>query len=307
MRSNKASKPKPVVIAYVPVLHAGYRTFFERQATAADRLYVLGTPFIKEVDRLRKEIRALDPRAVAKAVAAWSIFTQVETLGRKALADLLAKEPRIAMPDEDVSREFAERYLTGCDVTFSPVFLRWDRDNSQRERKVREDAVITRTAFDRKMMKLARNAAGRTSDWWRQVGAVAVKDGTVLLTASNQHVPSPHSPWAEGDPRNNFTQGDRFELSTVHHAEAAVVAKAARRGVSLGGAELYVTDFPCPPCAKLIAHSGIKRLYFERGYAVLDGQRILKQNGVKIIRVAGVGRPKKDPAAYRPYPKKRKR
>ena len=37
------------------------------------------------------------------------------------------------------------------------------------------------------------------------------------------------------------------------HAEARLIAAAAREGRATAGAVLYVTDFPCPPCAKLIA------------------------------------------------------
>jgi dCMP deaminase len=48
---------------------------------------------------------------------------------------------------------------------------------------------------------------------------------------------------------------------------------------------MYVTVFPCPPCAKAIAHAGIKHLYCGGGYGVLDGEDILKGAGVKIIFV----------------------
>jgi dCMP deaminase len=48
---------------------------------------------------------------------------------------------------------------------------------------------------------------------------------------------------------------------------------------------MYVTDFPCPPCAKLIAGAGIARLYFRTGYAVLDGQDVLEQAGVEVVQV----------------------
>ena len=48
---------------------------------------------------------------------------------------------------------------------------------------------------------------------------------------------------------------------------------------------MYVTTFPCPTCAKLIAYSGIKKLYAGGGYAVLDGELVLKAKGVKIIFV----------------------
>jgi dCMP deaminase len=48
---------------------------------------------------------------------------------------------------------------------------------------------------------------------------------------------------------------------------------------------MYVTDFPCPPCAKLIAVAGVERLYFREGYAVLDGQDVLAAAGVDLVRV----------------------
>jgi dCMP deaminase len=48
---------------------------------------------------------------------------------------------------------------------------------------------------------------------------------------------------------------------------------------------LYVTVFPCPPCAKLIAYSGIKNVYCGGGYGVLDGEDILKSRGVKVFFV----------------------
>jgi len=66
---------------------------------------------------------------------------------------------------------------------------------------------------------------------------------------------------------------------------AMLIAEAAKRGISLEGTNLYVTDFPCPPCAKLIARSGITRLYFSRGYAVLDGESTLKNKGVELVFV----------------------
>jgi dCMP deaminase len=64
-----------------------------------------------------------------------------------------------------------------------------------------------------------------------------------------------------------------------------LIAEAAREGISTKGAVVYVTDFPCPPCAKLIAGAGISRLYFRTGYAVLDGEDVLAEAGVEVVRV----------------------
>jgi dCMP deaminase len=88
-----------------------------------------------------------------------------------------------------------------------------------------------------------------------------------------------------GDPRGNFYKGVHLELSTATHAEAALIARAAREGMVTDGATMYVTDFPCPPCAKLVAGAGVTKLIFREGYAVLDGRDVLEAAGVEIVRV----------------------
>jgi dCMP deaminase len=122
-----------------------------------------------------------------------------------------------------------------------------------------------------------------------------------LATAHNQATPTIHSSWMYGDPRNNYKKGADIEKSIFMHAEAQLVAKAAKEGTSLQGADLYVTTFPCPPCAMLIANSGIKRLYYASGYAVLDGKNVLQKQGVKIIKVESP-EPLENPNALVPYP-----
>jgi dCMP deaminase len=107
-------------------------------------------------------------------------------------------------------------------------------------------------------------------------------------------VPSDQIANDEGDPRGNFKAGQHLESSLALHAEASIVAQAAKSGISLEGADIYVDTFPCPPCAKQLAYSGIKTLCYRNGYAVLDGERILKSQGVKIIFV-----PSDNPSADR--------
>lgn len=49
--------------------------------------------------------------------------------------------------------------------------------------------------------------------------------------------------------------------SWMVHAEANAIFNAARVGISLNGATIYVTKFPCIMCANAIIQVGIKRLY----------------------------------------------
>lgn len=50
------------------------------------------------------------------------------------------------------------------------------------------------------------------------------------------------------------------------HAEAAAVADAARRGVTIQGSTLYVTTFPCHDCAKLLLAAGIRSVVYLEPY-----------------------------------------
>jgi len=122
-------------------------------------------------------------------------------------------------------------------------------------------SVLQKEELHRHFLAEAEAEAEKSSDIWRHVGAVLVRNGEALLTAHNQHLPHAQTPYENGDPRNAFHKGDHIEISTAIHAEAALIAEAARKGIATEECDMYLTVFPCPPCAKLIARSGISTLY----------------------------------------------
>ncbi|MGC9669033.1 deoxycytidylate deaminase [Planosporangium sp. 12N6] len=193
----------------------------------------------------------------------------------------------LVVPDEEIMRELVDRYGfdRGREVVVERTFLRWDRAWSQAGRPADFDGAVAADEVARELTRLAVVEARHSSDWWRQVGAVAVRDGTVLDTAYNRHHPTEYAPYIDGDPRNEFHRGLRPDLSTAQHAEAAIVARAARDGRSLAGATLYVSTFPCPTCARLVAEAGFTRCYFAGPYALLDGDTVLRAAGVELIWV----------------------
>lgn len=272
-----------IIIAYVPGLHEGYLRFFKKHSDA-DVLYILGRNLTDDFRPLVKDIRALDPELSKKAVESWNIFKKIEILNQINVLPLVSRESLIVMPDESESREFAGKNLSCFNVVFDPVFLRWDKSQSITQNEPKADRVISEEEFDLWAMALASSEAGKSSDWWRQVGAV-LKCRESMFVAHNQPSLNDHIHHLFGDPRSNFKKGIHFELSLFDHAEATLIAMAAKFGVAVEGASLYVTTFPCPPCAKLAAKSGVKRLYYREGYAVIDGEDVLKQKGVEIILV----------------------
>jgi len=273
---------KKIIIAYIPVLHEGYRKFFEQHTDVA-ALYVFGDSLIKKHDYLAKEIRQIDPDLIKRAIESWSVFKKVEILEEKDLDSLDTEE--IVMPDEDVCKSLAEENFKNKKINFDTIFLRWDKHNSMAEKPVEADQKISREKFDKEVIQKLKIEAEKSSDWWRRIGAAIVKNNELILVAHNEHLPSPHSPYAEGDPRNNFHKGIGIEYSTSIHAEARLIAEAAKKGIALEGLSMYVSTFPCPPCAKQIAFSGIKKLYYTGGYSILDQERILRSQGVEIIFV----------------------
>ena len=113
---------------------------------------------------------------------------------------------------------------------------------------------------------------------------VICANGQVII-AHNKHLPNEYVPYIDGDPRNNFSAGEYIEVSSALHSEIAVIAEAAKKGISLDGADLYVTTFPCAGCAAAVSVSGVKRVFFTGGYSNLNGVKDLRDAKVELIYV----------------------
>lgn len=269
------------LVAYVPALHQGYITFFKNNPGV---LYLLSTELVREVPRMERDIRAIAPEEMQKVISALGIFSEVNILTKENV-DVL-KNTDIVMPDEDVSRHFAETYLNDNKVEFVSTFLRWDGHNALKKTAPQAvNRVISTDAFHKEIMKKALDQANQSPDWWRQIGAIIIKDNKIIFTGFNRPLPSDQTHNIFGDPRSNFDYGVSYDLSKFVHAEAGLIALAAKQGTSLEGASIFVTTFPCPVCAKSLALAGIKKVYYNEGYSLLDAEDILKGAGVEIVKV----------------------
>ncbi len=282
---------------YLPVIHAGYLDLLERHDQAD--VGVLGSDVLERFPYLRKEIRALTPEQAVGVLS--GIGRTALLLSESDLPDLNDAYDTVIMPDDDVSRELAPLFT---DVKFEPVFLRWDRENTRVNQEVAPDRIITMDDTQTEPIIAALAEASHSTSWWRRVGAaVANVEGELTLQARNGALPTPYSNWIDGDPRNTAKRGQDMELSNEMHAEARLIAEAARTGKSLEGSSIYVSTFPCPTCAKLIVESGISRCYFPEGYAVLDGEEIMKRAGIELIKIDGV-KLDEDVNSLRSYPER---
>ncbi len=274
-------------MAYVPVLHRGYQDFFAKAIeSGATALYLVGDHILathEELDYLNRKdrLRAVSIETMQRALS--EILTiPVHILTRESVSEI---QGTVVLPKEDVSALLVQEYFKVATVIEIPIFLRWHRDNSSEEKMVEAHRSLSVTDIDKELMGVAVAESEKSFDWWRQIGAVLVKGGEVIAVGHNTHMPDEQSPNVNGDPRAVYSRGVNIALSTALHAEESLIAEAARKGIALEGASLYVTEFPCPYCARLIAHAGIKKCFFSKGYAVLDGEMILKDAGVELIFV----------------------
>ena len=122
------------------------------------------------------------------------------------------------------------------------------------------EPTANRVTWDRYFMNLAIQAATRSTCPRKHVGAVIVRDKTVLSTGYNGSLRgAPHCTEVGCLMENDHC------VRTVH-AEANALVQAAHNGVRLEGAEIYVTASPCFNCFKLIANAGIRSIAYGEFY-----------------------------------------
>ncbi len=109
-------------------------------------------------------------------------------------------------------------------------------------------------------MDIARVVATRATCDRKHVGAVIVRDRSILATGYNGSIRGlPHCTDV------GHLMEDGHCVRTVH-AESNAIAQAACNGVRIEAASIYVTASPCWACFRLIANSGIQRIVFGEFY-----------------------------------------
>jgi len=144
-----------------------------------------------------------------------------------------------------------------------------------------------RKSWDQYFMDLAYQVASRSTCLRRTVGAVAVSpDNRILGTGYNGALPgAPHCDQV-GCLREELRipSGQRQEICRAQHAEANICNFAAKHGVALAGATIYVTHRPCTTCIKALATSGIKRVIFDDDYPDPFACQIAREVGMELIK-----------------------
>ncbi len=138
-------------------------------------------------------------------------------------------------------------------------------------------------------MTITRQVAERSTCLRAKVGAVIVRDRSILATGYNGAPAGlPHcldagcliyeSRTPDGDLEQNC-------FRTIH-AEINAITQAARNGVAIRDADIYVTHTPCIHCLKVLINTGVRCVYYEKPYKLNTIGYLLTHSQIELIQVA---------------------
>ena len=271
------------IFAYFPVVHKGTIDFLNQYQDI--QVYILDNiEAMQENVYLERDIRALPANQIAVELFALG-YKNISISKPSEIPETFRLVDELIVPEDEIINFFISKYVPHQKVLKKNIFLRWTKLISTTEFVVPPDRIVTKESFAQQIIFDLKEKTKQSPDWWRQIAAAIIKDGEIISEAVNAHYPTTHSLTINGDPRSNFDAGQGAGIYTSIHAEACAIAKAAKHGVKIEGADVYVTTFPCPTCARSLVEAGIKRVFYNKGYSLLDAEDILKNAGIEIILV----------------------
>jgi dCMP deaminase len=136
-----------------------------------------------------------------------------------------------------------------------------------------------RTPWDQYFMNIARVVSSRATCDRKYVGAVIVRDKTILSTGYNGSIRGmPHCS------ESGHMMEEGHCVATIH-AEMNAIIQAARNGVRIEGASIYITASPCWSCFKALANAGIQRVCYGEFYRDERSFRVAERLGIEMVHI----------------------
>ncbi|MBS3131213.1 dCMP deaminase family protein [Candidatus Woesearchaeota archaeon] len=137
----------------------------------------------------------------------------------------------------------------------------------------------TRVSWEEYFMNIAKQVATRSTCDRKHVGALIVRNKTILSTGYNGSIRGiPHC-----DEVGHMMENGHC-VATIH-AEANAVLQAARNGVMIESSEVYITASPCWICFKMLANAGIKKIYYGEFYRDDKIFDVAKKIGIELVHI----------------------
>lgn len=139
-------------------------------------------------------------------------------------------------------------------------------------------------------MRITREVAERSTCLRAQVGAVIVRDRSILATGYNgspagmPHCIEPGVGCLIYESRTPDGEIEQNCFRTIH-AEINAISQAARNGAGIRDADIYVTHTPCIHCMKVLINTGIRTVFYSKPYKLHTINDLLENARVKLVQV----------------------
>lgn len=140
-----------------------------------------------------------------------------------------------------------------------------------------------RVSWDEYFMRIARDVASRATCDRKHVGAVIVRDKSILATGYNGSIRG----LTHCDDDGHMME-DGHCARTIH-AEANAIIQAAKNGVRIEGGSIYVTASPCWGCFKMIANAGLVKIVYGEFYRDPKIFEFAQQLGIELVKIEVAG------------------
>lgn len=163
------------------------------------------------------------------------------------------------------------------------TFKKEQERQAHHEQEKQKLNTLQRTSWEQYFMNIAKQVSTRATCPRLSVGAVVVKDRQILATGYNGSVEKASHCTDVGC----YIVGGSCVRSV--HAEQNAILMASKHGISLKGADIYVTHEPCYNCTKYLVQAGIDTVYYQNPYFNEETQElkesIIEEVGLKMIEI----------------------
>ena len=139
--------------------------------------------------------------------------------------------------------------------------------------------------WDKRFMEIAKQVGTWCTCHRHAVGAIIVKDKRIIATGYNGAPAGVENCLERGyclRDKLKIASGTKAEMCYAVHAEQNAIVQAAKLGISVEGATMYVTHQPCSMCTRIIINSGVKRIVYGLEYPDEFSLNILNEAGISL-------------------------
>lgn len=141
------------------------------------------------------------------------------------------------------------------------------------------EEIRPRASWDDYFMNIAQVVSSRSTCHRKFVGAVIVRNRTILSTGYNGSIRG----MAHCTEVGHMMEAGHC-VATIH-AEVNAILQAARNGVMIDEGTVYVTASPCWNCFKALANAGITRICYAEFYRDERIFEVAKQLNIELLHI----------------------